>query len=78
MAPGEDPPAPLDLLLLDPPYATGAGAVALDKLGRLGWIAPGAWISVETGRGEAVEVAGLLVDSVREHGRARLTLLRPA
>jgi 16S rRNA (guanine966-N2)-methyltransferase len=70
-------PAPLDLLLLDPPYATGAGAVALDKLKRLGWIAPGAWISVETGRGEPVDVAGFSVDATREHGRARLTLLRP-
>jgi 16S rRNA (guanine966-N2)-methyltransferase len=29
---------PLDLLLIDPPYGTGAGTVALDKLQRLGWI----------------------------------------
>ena len=27
--------APLDLILLDPPYGTGAGQVALDKLNRL-------------------------------------------
>ena len=31
--------APLDLILMDPPYDTGAGMVALDKLNRLGWIA---------------------------------------
>lgn len=30
--------APLDLIVMDPPYASGAGAVALDKLARLGWI----------------------------------------
>ena len=30
--------APLDLILMDPPYGTGAGAVALDKLARLGWV----------------------------------------
>lgn len=71
-------PTPLDLLLLDPPYGSGAGAVALDKLARLGWVAPGAWVSVETARGEAVEVAGFTVDATRQHGRARLTLLRPA
>ena len=35
-------PAPrtYDLLMLDAPYGTGAGGVALDKLGRLGWIGP--------------------------------------
>jgi 16S rRNA (guanine966-N2)-methyltransferase len=37
-------PAPLDVILMDPPYGTGAGAVALDKLGRLGWAGPATWI----------------------------------
>lgn len=67
---------PVDLLLLDPPYETGAGAVALDRLRRLGWIAPGAWISVETSRRKNVEVKGLEVDTVRDSGKARLHLLR--
>jgi 16S rRNA (guanine966-N2)-methyltransferase len=40
---------PLDLILLDPPYRTGAGAVAVDKLVRLGWIGDGTWVSLETG-----------------------------
>jgi 16S rRNA G966 N2-methylase RsmD len=35
-------PKAYDLILMDPPYGTGAGAVALDKLARLGWIASGA------------------------------------
>lgn len=65
-----------DLLLLDPPYGTGAGAVALDKLARLGWIGPGAWASVETGKGERVEVAGFTIEAERQVGKARLTLLR--
>ncbi len=69
---------PCDLLLLDPPYGTGAGVVALEKLSRHGWIAPGAWISLETERGEAVTVRGFIAESVRESGKARLTLLRPA
>jgi 16S rRNA (guanine966-N2)-methyltransferase len=67
-----------DLLLLDAPYATGAGSVALDKLNRLGWIAPDTWISVETGEKEAVEVAGFDIDAERKVGKAKLTLLRPA
>ncbi|MDE8652913.1 16S rRNA (guanine(966)-N(2))-methyltransferase RsmD [Novosphingobium album (ex Liu et al. 2023)] len=69
---------PLDLVLLDPPYGTGAGAVALDKLNRLGWIAPATWISLETGRDEAVAVKGFEAETVRDAGRARLHLLRLA
>jgi 16S rRNA (guanine966-N2)-methyltransferase len=68
--------APLDLLLLDPPYASGAGEVALDKLLRLGWIGPATWISVETGPGEIVAVRGFSIDAERKVGKARLTLLR--
>lgn len=68
---------PLDLLLLDAPYGTGAGAVALDKLNRLGWIAPASWIAIETARDEHVAVSGFAADAVRDVGRARLTLLRP-
>lgn len=69
---------PLDLILMDPPYATGAGAVALDKLGRLGWAGPGTWISIETAKAEEIEVAGFEIDTSRVHGKARLTLLRMA
>ena len=66
-----------DLLLLDPPYGTGAGAVALDKLKRLGWLAPGAWIGVETSRDEDLAVKGFAIDATRDVGKARLHLLRP-
>ena len=67
--------APLDLLLIDPPYGTGAGVVALDRLARLGWAGAATWISIETARGEAVQVAGFAIDAERIHGKARLTLL---
>lgn len=66
---------PLDLVLLDPPYASGAGVVAIDKLTRLGWISAVAWVSVETGRGEDVHPKGYTVDVVRDVGKARLHLL---
>lgn len=66
-----------DLVLMDPPYETGAGAVALDRMNRLGWIAPGAWISIETSRKEDVSVAGFEIETVRDNARARLHLLRP-
>lgn len=70
--------APLDLIMMDPPYGTGAGAVALDKLGRLGWIGPATWVSIETAKAEEIEVAGFAIDATRVHGKARLTLLRRA
>ena len=66
-----------DLILMDPPYASGAGAVALDKLGRLGWFAPSAWIAIETGRDETIDVKGYEIDTVRGVGKAQITLLRP-
>jgi len=67
-----------DVIFMDPPYGTGAGSVALDKLNRLGWIAPGAWISIETARDEDVAVKGFEVETVRDSGKARIHLLRPA
>ena len=67
---------PLDLILLDPPYGSGAGAVALDKLERLGWISAATWISLETHADEDPDVRHLGVESTRKVGKARLTLLR--
>ena len=68
--------APLDIVMMDPPYASGAGGVALDKLSRLGWIGSATWVSIETAFDETVAVAGFVVDATRRHGKARLTLLR--
>ena len=67
---------PMDVILMDPPYGTGAGAVALDKLARLGWTSPATWISIETAKGEKVEVEGFETDAERVHGKAMLTILR--
>ena len=66
---------PYDLLLLDPPYRTGAANVALDRMQRLGWIGPETWIAVETSDKESVEVSGLDIAADRKVGKARLTLL---
>ena len=68
---------PYDLVLLDPPYGTGAAAVALDRLARLGWFGPASWIAAETEASEGFAVRGF--DSVAERrvGKARLTLLVP-
>lgn len=68
--------APLDLILLDPPYGSGAGAVALEKLARLGWIGEATWISLETAAKEDPDVKGLEVMAERVVGKARLTLFK--
>ena len=73
-------PAPraLDCVLVDPPYRTGAGAVAVDKLARLGWIGPATWVSLETAADEDVDLPAFAVDADRKVGKARLRLLRLA
>ena len=68
--------APLDLVLLDPPYHSGAGAVALDKLRRLGWIGPQTWVSLETAHDEEPKLKLFEAEATRKVGKARLTLLR--
>ncbi|QCI92232.1 16S rRNA (guanine(966)-N(2))-methyltransferase RsmD [Novosphingobium sp. EMRT-2] len=67
---------PVDLILLDPPYGTGAGAVAIDRLVRLGWIGEGTWISLETAANEQPQIRACEVDAERKVGKALLTLLR--
>ncbi len=69
---------PLDLLMMDPPYGTGAGAVALDKLNRLGWIGPASWITIETRSDETIVVKGFEVEATRDVGKARLHIIRAA
>ena len=68
--------APLDLIMMDPPYGTSAGFVALDRLARLGWVGPATWVSIETQRNEPVELGGFTVDADKIYGKARVTLLR--
>ena len=68
--------APYDLILLDPPYHSGAGAVALDRLARLGWIGEATWIALETASDEKIAVKALEIETERKVGKARLNLLR--
>jgi 16S rRNA (guanine966-N2)-methyltransferase len=68
--------APFDLISADPPYADGSGSAAVRAVTQAEWLAAGGWMSVETARGESVELGGLIVDTARDVGSARLTLLR--
>jgi 16S rRNA (guanine966-N2)-methyltransferase len=67
---------PFDLIFADPPYAKGSGSAAVHAAIEAGWLAPGGWMSVETNRSDSVEPGDLVIDTTRDVGRARLTLLR--
>lgn len=67
---------PYDLVLLDPPYHSGAGAVALDRLVRLGWIGEATWVALETAANEPPKVKALEIESDRMVGAAYLSLMR--
>jgi 16S rRNA (guanine966-N2)-methyltransferase len=67
---------PYDLILLDPPYGTGAAGVALDRLLRLGWIGPATWMATETGADELLAVRTLRVEAERKVGKAKLWLIQ--
>lgn len=68
--------APLDLILVDPPYHSGAGEVALDRLLRLGWIGAQTWVSLETAFNEDPKINGLAIEAERRVGKSKLSLLR--
>jgi 16S rRNA (guanine966-N2)-methyltransferase len=67
---------PLDLILLDPPYGTGAGVVALEKLNRMVWIGEATLISLETAFNDEPKIKGFETVAERKVGKARITLLR--
>ena len=67
-----------DVVLLDPPYGTGAGVVALERLARMDWLGPATLAVVESGRTEAARPSGFGVLAERDVGPARLTFLEPA
>ena len=70
--------APFDLIFADPPYSPGSGTAALRSIEAAGWAAPGAWIAIETRRGDVVETGQFSIEAERDVGAARITLLRNA
>jgi 16S rRNA (guanine966-N2)-methyltransferase len=67
---------PFDLILADPPYATGSGSAVVSAVTAANWLASGGWLAIETERGSTVDPGPLKIDAERDTGRARLTLLR--
>ena len=67
---------PFDLIFADPPYAKDSGSAIVQSVTTADWLARGGWMSVETSHDETVNAQALEIESVRDVGRARLTLLR--
>jgi 16S rRNA (guanine966-N2)-methyltransferase len=67
---------PFDLMFADPPYSDGAGTAVVRAVERSDWLASGGWMSVETSRADAIDPGPFEIDSIRNVGRAKLTLLR--
>ena len=68
---------PFDLILADPPYATGSGSAVALAVADAEWLAPGGWLAIETAKGDDVAAPpSMSVEVTRDVGRARLTLLR--
>jgi 16S rRNA (guanine966-N2)-methyltransferase len=65
-----------DLIFADPPYGASSGTSVVQSVVKAEWLAPEGWMSVETSGRDKVDPCGLEVDTVRDVGRARLTLLR--
>lgn len=68
---------PFTLAFLDPPYAKDLVRPALQSLKSGGWLAPGALVVVEQGKGEApVDVADFVRDDRRDYGAAQIAIHR--
>ena len=67
---------PFDLIFADPPYQRGSGDAVVHSVTQSRWLAPGGWMSIETGRGDAIHAGDLTIDAERLVGRAKLWLLR--
>ncbi|WP_106639471.1 16S rRNA (guanine(966)-N(2))-methyltransferase RsmD [Allosphingosinicella vermicomposti] len=72
------PSQPRDLVFLDPPYGKGLADMALARIADPAWVAPGGWVSVETG-GEGLAVPeAFTLETERRFGKAHIHLLRRA
>lgn len=73
----EPAPRPFDIVFLDPPFADHAWTRAAGLLDAGGWLAPRAFVYVETGVHEEWDVpAGWCLHRQRDAGAVRATLFR--
>ena len=75
----DGPAEPFDVVFLDPPFREGRVAATLAQLSEGGWLAPGAWVYVESEReaGPPVPPAGWEVARSATAGQVGYHLARP-
>ena len=68
---------PADLVLLDAPYDSGLGSVALEELAKAGWLSDDCLAVIETGGREKVEIPeGFEQVDQRKYGICVMTIVR--
>ena len=70
------PPTPVGLALLDPPYRTDLGNIALQALAAAGWLAIGAVAVLEQSDPAPIELPGYFLCQTRRYGGTTLVFLR--
>ncbi len=66
------PPAPFNLVFIDPPYRRNLAQSALELLIGRQWLAPGAFVAAELEKGAAFAAAGLQPEADRLFGQTHL------
>lgn len=70
------PRRPCDLLMMDPPYGLGLAEMALERIAAPAWLAPGAWISIESDGPLQNLPNAFSLETERRFGKAFIRLLR--
>lgn len=73
LAPGPAEAA-ADLIFIDPPYHKNLALPALQALHDRGWVAPGAWIVVETALKDDLEWPGMEIMVEKRYGDTRIRI----
>ena len=69
--------APVDLVLMDPPYGQGLAGPALKALEKAGWIVPATLIVIEMDARDDLDLpAAFVIEDERKYGRSRLVFAR--
>jgi 16S rRNA (guanine966-N2)-methyltransferase len=70
------PSRPCDIILIDPPYRSALAESVLQRVANAAWLAPGAFVSIETDGAPLSTPSQLAVEAERRFGKASIRLFR--
>jgi 16S rRNA (guanine966-N2)-methyltransferase len=70
------PSHPCDIILIDPPYRSAVAETVLHRVANAAWLAPGAFVSIETDGAALALPSGVVLEAERRFGKAFIKLLR--